>query len=672
MANNRIVNNLPRDLFVLEDENNPRSSKVDQIYPSTILDQVFDDQTATNKNLRQILADLKIDILTGGQSTIVFPVTSVNNQQGDVTLAAKDVGLGRVDNTADIDKPLSGPQQQAVNNMISNYDFKVNLEELYNHINNTNNPHSVTLDQLDINNVVSDTISDLIAKHNYSTADTTHTDIRRNLVKLWDLVDEINNTLDDRVSSVLDTMDNHMDDNNAHYDIFKTKENLSNKVSAFSDSENNDSSHYPSTRAVVEYVENRITSYDSTAQHISDWIDDIQVVEDLVDLPRASAKYYRKAYFVRKTHDSYNAVAICRLNQDGTYSWDISNMGVYSKFDNKYFNDSTDGMSLNMVNIVKDILNTNGSLDTAFNELIKGYCTKEYLASFNYVTAIKILPGTVNGSIKYYINNDLTTISDDIRIPGLKTLAYLDYVTENEIWDNSVWSHHIKSDSIETRHIQDKAVIPDKIKCEWGTVIGNTEDETGQMSHEIKLQELADYLRPLIGGWPDPNTPGGNIYYDTIMDYTIHPQRLDPGFETSLLDNSYIMRFYGIITYLPNSQSREKISDMINSSTCRIIQAGGSWEYQSDPSEWSILAGSNITGHTYATVTLKADGLYFESMSIGDRKDAVYDIWVRYTKVSEVNPVPNNIYYDSVAQVTDSSVDPTTYFKEYEDKNLNP
>ena len=57
---NRILGNLPRDLFILEDEDNPRSSQVNNIWPSTILDQVFDDQSPTNKTLREILEDLRI------------------------------------------------------------------------------------------------------------------------------------------------------------------------------------------------------------------------------------------------------------------------------------------------------------------------------------------------------------------------------------------------------------------------------------------------------------------------------------------------------------------------------------------------------------------------------------------------------------------------------------
>ena len=45
-----------------------------------------------------------------------YPVTSVNNKTGAVTLAKGDVGLGNVDNTSDANKPISNATQTALNN----------------------------------------------------------------------------------------------------------------------------------------------------------------------------------------------------------------------------------------------------------------------------------------------------------------------------------------------------------------------------------------------------------------------------------------------------------------------------------------------------------------------------------------------------------------------------
>ena len=44
-----------------------------------------------------------------------YPVTSVNNKTGAVTLAKGDVGLGNVDNTSDVNKPISNATQAALN-----------------------------------------------------------------------------------------------------------------------------------------------------------------------------------------------------------------------------------------------------------------------------------------------------------------------------------------------------------------------------------------------------------------------------------------------------------------------------------------------------------------------------------------------------------------------------
>jgi hypothetical protein len=46
-------------------------------------------------------------------------VSSVSGRTGDVVLTRTDVGLGNVDNTADVNKPLSTPQNTAINSAIT-------------------------------------------------------------------------------------------------------------------------------------------------------------------------------------------------------------------------------------------------------------------------------------------------------------------------------------------------------------------------------------------------------------------------------------------------------------------------------------------------------------------------------------------------------------------------
>lgn len=63
------------------------------------------------------------------------------------------VGLGRVNNTNDSEKPISLLTQAALNT-------KIGIEQLENHTNNNNNPHNVTAAQLNLGNV--DNTSDLL------------------------------------------------------------------------------------------------------------------------------------------------------------------------------------------------------------------------------------------------------------------------------------------------------------------------------------------------------------------------------------------------------------------------------------------------------------------------------------------------------------------------------
>jgi len=57
----------------------------------------------------------------GTWATITAPVSSVAGRTGAVTLAKADVGLSNVDNTADAAKPVSGPQQLALDSKVSGF-----------------------------------------------------------------------------------------------------------------------------------------------------------------------------------------------------------------------------------------------------------------------------------------------------------------------------------------------------------------------------------------------------------------------------------------------------------------------------------------------------------------------------------------------------------------------
>lgn len=639
MASDRLLGkSLFRSLYVMDDETNPRGSKRNKIYPPTTLDQVFDDRSPINKNLRTILEELKQEILTGGLGNINFPVTSVNGLTGDIVLDKTKLGLGRIDNTADVDKPLSGPQRNTIMEILANYNFKVNLQSLYDHIMDTNNPHNVRLEQLNENKELEEYINSLINQHNFSTSDSIHRDIRRSLMRLWSRVDDIDKNIETRLGYVLEELNDHLDNTHSHEKLFETKEDLINKVSSFSNSENSNHKKYPSTRAVVEYVTSAINKYDKELNHIDEWIQEIHTCKDESKLPQASPIVWRHMYFIERGKDSHPAVAIClKNNTNNTYSWDINPLGSYSLFDPKYFEDTVDGMSLKMGAILDAMISKNGMLDTSLSEILSKYYSKEEIDKKHFIDSIKILPGTVDGTIRFYINDDPTTMSDDIQVSGLKRLAYLEWVTENELYDQSVHSRHIISNAIESRHIVDKSIDISKLACHYGKMFCNIDDPDGLTTKEITLVQLADYLRPLIGGWPDPGVPGENPWNNILDDRLISPQNWDPGVEHNLMDNSYAMRFTGNISCIRNMDIKTKLTDIITSKDYILMDGGGSWQYQTDPEEWTLLGGSNITGHTFATINITSTGVELDSISIGDRMNAPFDVWIRYIKKSEIN-----------------------------------
>ena len=72
-TNSRINSDLARDIFIFEDESNLQQSQMDRIFPTTSIDQVFDFIDSNEpKTLRQILADLKIDLFVLDYFNIIF------------------------------------------------------------------------------------------------------------------------------------------------------------------------------------------------------------------------------------------------------------------------------------------------------------------------------------------------------------------------------------------------------------------------------------------------------------------------------------------------------------------------------------------------------------------------------------------------------------------------
>lgn len=632
----RMAGNLARDLYVLEDESNPRGTQVDTVWPSTVLDQVFDNLSPTNKTLRQILEDLKQEIITGGRGNIVFPVTTVNGKTDDVVITKEDVGLGRVDNTRDVDKPLSIPQRTAVEEMLANYNFQVNLDDLYNHLHDTSNPHGITIEQLDLNDGLSQFVKGIVTTHNFSRDKNTHIDIRNSLSRLWTLVDGIEDDVEAKIEKIMGLLENHLNSQFAHDTLFDLKEDRANKTSSFNGTENTDNVHFPTTKAVSDFTRDRLEDFRKGLPQVENWIDDIQVVDSRNDLPTASVRYLRKAYFIRKGMKSFEEVAICRQYPNGGCHWDITTLGSYSKFNPDHFVDSGSGLCIKMSAVVDAIVSENGELDVTFMKVLKDYYNRDEIDAFKFVRSIHLVPGTVDGTIRLYINEDVGTMTEDCKVAGLKRLAYLEWVTEDELADQAVFGRHIISKAIEKRHLNDRIIDPAKLTCHWGYLLGNTKNADSEDAHEIPLRQLADDLRPLIGGWPDPSTPGGNPWSEMLDEAIMHPHRMDPEVEYPFTDGSIARRFVGEISCIPNMDIKTILSDKYKLGQYRMIEAGGSWQYQTDPDEWTMLGGSNITGHTFATIVQTQNGIQLESISIGNRINAQYDVWVKFVKEDDV------------------------------------
>ena len=79
----------------------------------------IDDSATTNKFTNQVDIDKLSGIEAGAQ---VNTVDSVNSKTGIVVLDKSDIGLSNVDNTSDLDKPISTATQEVFDNIFSTYE----------------------------------------------------------------------------------------------------------------------------------------------------------------------------------------------------------------------------------------------------------------------------------------------------------------------------------------------------------------------------------------------------------------------------------------------------------------------------------------------------------------------------------------------------------------------
>ena len=494
---------ISRDLYILEDESNPLGSKTSKVLPSTILDQVYDDQDPTNKTLRTIIEELKQAIATGGQVVINFPVTSVNGLTGDVVITKNILGMDKVDNTSDNEKPLSDPQRDTVMDILANYQFDVDLKDLYDHLLNTNNPHAVTLEQINESGAVTELIQHLIQSHDVNN--TSHADIRENISMMEHSIDDLQASVDQRIDAAVHEISQHYNDPNAHSYIMDRKEDATRKVVNMNE-ESINYDNYPSTRAVAEYVQRAIVDFINSTD-FNTGIDDIIVVRSRENLPVASSSVYKRAYFILIGENGSMETAVCRRSED-VYSWDYTDTGLYSNLNMKYF-EYDEGLNVKSGAVGGDLLEDSTFLDN-LKEIVEqwdiggggghleDYYTKEEIDAKHFLTEIGIRPGVANGTIRFYINGDITTMSEDIQISGLKALAFLDKVTEEHIENDAVTSDHIRDNAVQRKHMADKSVGADNLTASYMRVFGNVSDDEHKTVTEIPIRALAELFAPVF------------------------------------------------------------------------------------------------------------------------------------------------------------------------------
>ena len=624
-----LMMNSRKDLFVLEDENNPKTTESTIIYPKTILDQVFDQETATNKNLREILKEMRKEIISGGINSIVFPVRSVNRLTGDIILTKKNIGLGRVDNTADNEKPLSGPQRNAVMDILGAYNFKVNLDPLYQHLADTNNPHDVSVTQLNKDNKLTTFVQALINQHCLDDHKYVHLDIRNSLARLWDYTEKtLSREVLPRVNEMRQDLNAHIQDDLAHANAFAKKEDLANKAFKITDDTTNHV-NYPSARALVEYVGKRFTEYSEMYPPVLNYIGSIHIINHRSDLPPSSIEELHNAYFIQYGELSQSEIAICK-EVGGSYVWDIQSLGAISTFNKDHFENGPDGLSLRMESIVDTILGNTGDVHQITKNLLKDYYTKEDVDA-NFIRSISIIPGTMDGHIRYYINDDMNTMSSDVLIPGLRSLAFVEKATENDIRDLAIHNRHILSKAVDRRCLAEGAVhkehlaidadLIEMMRVPKGSIIGNIRYDNGQ-AHVIPIQDFIDLITGGVLTVPGINAPVMEVCYNMWNIQT----------EIPFPDGSFGYRFVGKINSIANAQVVTLLSNKFTSTKYQLLAGGGWWRTDTaNETDQTISTSSALTG---ATSELKIDkhGLNFVSISEAERLDASFDVWVRMIK----------------------------------------
>lgn len=120
----------------------------------TTKSDIIGSATSDNDTLGKLESNLNAEIerATNKENSIEQNLNShISNQQNPHNVTKAQVGLGNVDNTSDVDKPISTATQSALDELDSRLS-----ESITTHIADKSNPHQVTKEQVGLGNVTND------------------------------------------------------------------------------------------------------------------------------------------------------------------------------------------------------------------------------------------------------------------------------------------------------------------------------------------------------------------------------------------------------------------------------------------------------------------------------------------------------------------------------------
>lgn len=138
----------------IRDHNNPHMVTADQVGAYTkdkineLLEEINSNSSTSTDTIKESISEIKQDLSD-----------HIHDYDNPHKITKAQVGLDKVDNTSDIEKPISLAVQEALNNININISDKASQKDLMDHVLDHTNPHMVTKEQIGLGNV--DNTSDL-------------------------------------------------------------------------------------------------------------------------------------------------------------------------------------------------------------------------------------------------------------------------------------------------------------------------------------------------------------------------------------------------------------------------------------------------------------------------------------------------------------------------------